>query len=187
MITKLNNYLNEKNSSNINDNFWKWFGNSKVIDADGKPLIVYHGSQSDKKFKKFNNEHPIWFTKSESYANAFMTKDGTMFKVYIKLENPIYVADVDSITNDDNMAYLSKLTGVEFSTLKRILKESNGVNLFKITNSDEFKKLMQERGYDGIEAKEAKGLSTYAVFSQNQIKDVNNDGTWDINDSNIHS
>lgn len=26
-------------------NFWKWFGDSKVVDASGKPLVVYHGSQ----------------------------------------------------------------------------------------------------------------------------------------------
>jgi hypothetical protein len=25
--------------------FKKWFGDSKVVDADGKPLVVYHGSQ----------------------------------------------------------------------------------------------------------------------------------------------
>lgn len=28
-------------------NFWKWFGDSKVVDADGKPLVVYHGTASD--------------------------------------------------------------------------------------------------------------------------------------------
>lgn len=25
-------------------NFWKWFGDSKVVDEDGRPLVVYHGS-----------------------------------------------------------------------------------------------------------------------------------------------
>lgn len=28
-------------------NFWRWFGDSKVVDADGKPLVVYHGTSSD--------------------------------------------------------------------------------------------------------------------------------------------
>jgi hypothetical protein len=31
--------------------FKRWFGKSKVVDADGKPLVVYHGSQ--KNFRKF--------------------------------------------------------------------------------------------------------------------------------------
>jgi len=26
-------------------NFWKWFGNSKVVDNQGRPLVVYHGSR----------------------------------------------------------------------------------------------------------------------------------------------
>ena len=25
--------------------FKKWFGDSKVVDAEGKPLVVYHGSR----------------------------------------------------------------------------------------------------------------------------------------------
>ena len=33
-------------------NFWKWFGDSKVVDDQDRPLVVYHGSKSDiKKFK----------------------------------------------------------------------------------------------------------------------------------------
>ena len=32
--------------------FKKWFGASKVVDAEGKPLVVYHGTARD--FKKFD-------------------------------------------------------------------------------------------------------------------------------------
>ena len=38
--------LFEDFTSNINDNFWKWFGNSKIVDTDGEPLVVYHGSKT---------------------------------------------------------------------------------------------------------------------------------------------
>jgi hypothetical protein len=27
-------------------NFWRWFGDSKVVDEQGRPLVVYHGSQN---------------------------------------------------------------------------------------------------------------------------------------------
>ena len=33
-------------------NFWNWFGDSKVVDEDGRPLVVYHGST--KKFEIFD-------------------------------------------------------------------------------------------------------------------------------------
>jgi len=30
----------------FNAAFWKWFGDSKVVDENGQPLVVYHGSKS---------------------------------------------------------------------------------------------------------------------------------------------
>lgn len=31
----------------LNDNFWRWFGNSKCVDEQGKPLVFYHGTKSN--------------------------------------------------------------------------------------------------------------------------------------------
>lgn len=28
-------------------NFWRWFGDSAVVDAEGRPLVVYHGTAAD--------------------------------------------------------------------------------------------------------------------------------------------
>lgn len=28
-------------------NFWRWFGASKVVDSQGRPLVVYHGTPAD--------------------------------------------------------------------------------------------------------------------------------------------
>ena len=46
------NEVNESVESNLNQNFWKWFGNSKVVDKQGNPLVVYHGGAIG--IKKFN-------------------------------------------------------------------------------------------------------------------------------------
>jgi len=27
--------------------FWRWFGDSKIVDAQGRPVVVYHGTKSD--------------------------------------------------------------------------------------------------------------------------------------------
>lgn len=29
------------------ENFWRWFGNSKTTDEQGRPLVVYHGTAND--------------------------------------------------------------------------------------------------------------------------------------------
>ncbi len=36
----------------LNNNFWKWFDNSKIVE-NGKPLICYHGT-SESKIKYFD-------------------------------------------------------------------------------------------------------------------------------------
>ena len=46
--------------------FKKWFGDSKVVDADGKPLVVYHGTA--RAFEKFRKS-------KRNYGNAF-NRDG---------------------------------------------------------------------------------------------------------------
>jgi hypothetical protein len=171
----------------LNKNFWVWFENSKVVDKKGNPLIVYHGSSVNKLFNKFNENSPIWFSTYKGYADAFTDYKGKLFSVYLKLENPIYVGFIDGIANDNSIKHLSELTNIDFDTLKEILKKSNGVNLFKITNSLEFKELVQEMGYDGIEAKEGGGLTSFAVFSSKQIKSAtNNNGNFDLKSQNIN-
>lgn len=36
------------------ENFWKWFGDSKVVDEQGRPLVVYHGTNA--KFDTFDKK-----------------------------------------------------------------------------------------------------------------------------------
>ena len=76
-ITKAKNYKPSKKDFELNDNFKQWFGNSKIVDDNGNPLIVYHGSYVDiKKFDKNysstttgnNNEGVFYFTTDKDTA-----------------------------------------------------------------------------------------------------------------------
>ena len=60
--------------------FKKWFKGSKVVDENGKPLVVYHGTNKD--FDEFNT--PSYFT-SEKLAKGF---GGNIIPVYLSLKNP---------------------------------------------------------------------------------------------------
>jgi hypothetical protein len=64
----------------LNDNFWHWFGNSKVVDEEGKPIICYHGGPKaikvfDKSYSGFNtsnNETKVFFfTSDEGVAEDY--------------------------------------------------------------------------------------------------------------------
>lgn len=51
--------------------FKRWFGESKVIDAEGKPLVVYHGT--DKNFTKFDLDRVsdgFWFSSNKEKISA---------------------------------------------------------------------------------------------------------------------
>jgi len=43
---KFTEHYFEENSMLDNPNFMKWFKGSKVVDKNGKPLVVYHGSKN---------------------------------------------------------------------------------------------------------------------------------------------
>ena len=82
-------------------NFKAWFGDSKVVDADGKPLVVYHGTSSD--FFEFDAKaapvhiklHGNFFTPylrvADNYAENAGDKRGggaNVMRVYLSIKNP---------------------------------------------------------------------------------------------------
>jgi hypothetical protein len=71
-------------------NFWKWFGDSKVVDSQGRPLVVYHGTDQD--FSEFN-DGDIYFARDSSYAEELVsTKDKTrIVEAYLSIQNPLVV------------------------------------------------------------------------------------------------
>lgn len=86
--------------------FRKWFGDSKVVDKDGKPLVVYHGSASPKlagsgAFKdRAGGSAGIYFSpRSETaseYANMDSSVDGDspyLVPVYLSIQNPKYIEE----------------------------------------------------------------------------------------------
>jgi hypothetical protein len=71
--------------------FKRWFGDSKVVDAEGKPLVVYHGTNNDfNEFRPSQKFGDAYFaSESKSYANAMATGDGgNVMPVFVSMKNP---------------------------------------------------------------------------------------------------
>jgi len=92
-------------------NFWAWFGDSKVVDADGKPLVVYHGTDTGG-FTSFyetggevRGDLGIFATSNREMAKTYvkrgraqdltaeqlgedMPQVSGLYPVYMKIENP---------------------------------------------------------------------------------------------------
>ena len=93
--------------------FKRWFGDSKVVDAQGKPLVVYHGSPDLRflndggEFKSEKGRYGFgrvdaahWFAAAErtakSYADPrrafdYQRAEEGVIPVYLKMENPLIV------------------------------------------------------------------------------------------------
>jgi hypothetical protein len=105
-------------------NFWKWFGDSKVVDGEGSPLVVYHGTKED--FNEFiPSKRGIWLTPDEKRAEGYAIarnngEKGITMPLYAKIEN---ISEYE--TNDDYVPYDqlgydgwgSKKTNGEFFTI----------------------------------------------------------------------
>ena len=74
-------------------NFWKWFGDSKVVDASGKPLVVYHGTRAQFEVFDFGRIGQqgraegagFYFTTNKQVAAGY----GTPMDVYLAVGKPL--------------------------------------------------------------------------------------------------
>jgi len=160
-------YLME-NETNLNDNFWKWFGDSKVVNPDGSPMVVYHGS--DVNFDVFDGSKisrgafgsGFYFTSDKSETKEYGNK---FYSVYLSIKNPI-------TTNEIQHLMLSII--------------NDGMSLNDNTFKDEITIRCRKLGYDGFVHKYPDGKLFIVAFSPTQIKSVDNRGTWNPTDPNIY-
>ena len=165
-------------------NFRNWFGDSKVVDADGKPLVVYHGTASDfsefmrpkaidkegrrigmgwGKGKFYFADNPGAASVSADWAGKSKDRPGnrpSVMPVHLKIKNPI--------SADDYMAQVSK----------RIASGMDRDAAIALVDSE-----LKRQNIDGIVDLISGG---HAVFASTQIKSATgNRGTFDPNDPNI--
>ncbi len=75
--------------------FKNWFGESKVVDKDGWPLVVYHGT--NKKFSEFKKEGNYYFTDNKSAAKKYGKEQ---IAAYLKMKNPKIIDYRGEMDND---------------------------------------------------------------------------------------
>ena len=66
-------------------NFWQWFGDSKVVDAEGRPMVVYHGAQRGNGNFTIFRQNSHFGTKEQAKNRA---RGGKLIPVYLKITNP---------------------------------------------------------------------------------------------------
>lgn len=150
--------------------FKRWFGDSKVVDENGQPLVVYHGTNAD--FDIFSKEKikrgtGFWFSSNKEMSKEY----GDIKEFYLSVKNPI---DVNKNRND--FIRLAKEAMPEIPN-----DVSEHYIITDALGSTAFKEYLQNKGYDAISLGDS-----YVVFEPNQIKSVNNRGTFDTSNDNIY-
>lgn len=181
--------------------FTRWFGNSKAVNRNGEPLLVFHGAGA--RFTTFDaGGKPIWLTANIQYAEKYSTANRTAEKLlpsssiyagnvdrvipaYIRVENPANVGDTDG-GFDENYMDLAKRIGVRPSELRKAWEEAGRPEmLWQAVNSKQMSELLKRHGYDGIQAIE-NGVATWAVLEPTQIKSaVANNGVFSLKSADI--
>jgi hypothetical protein len=196
MITKFENYIFEKinyidingipkpimnsegkliaNSEEKIRNFYKWFGDSKVVDLEGRPLVMYHGTKTNFKIfkpsKKIGNQgetdqiEGMYFTDNIDGASFFSLNSDPKYlrTVYLSIKNPYFSEGLKNLKESLNLDYLGDV-------------------------ADKVKSM----GHDGLIIE--RGFYAYGgpykkiiTFLPNQIKSIDNNGDFKSNDESIY-
>lgn len=217
--------------------FERWFGDSKVVDADGKPLVVYHGTGTeiaafDPSLTGQGNDQygsGFYFTTSMEQAKHYETatlpgsdqpKLGGSAKpntvaAYLAIANPIRMSpdqetfrDVE-VTPDQSASIIAKAPDILDADRSPLVDwvDNNGRpftqrhirevaqsydNLLTLENdffrgaATAFREAVHEvTGFDGVEKTFSDGSKHYVAWFPEQIKSVNNRGTFDPDDPRI--
>jgi hypothetical protein len=168
------------------ENFKNWFGKSKIVDGEGAPLRLYHGTSenfdvfkhpSETKGPKggFIDTQGFYFTAdpgvAEVYADHFgrnlklgpkgyirKAANQTIVPVYLRIENPFVVDMKKPFDHPSHQAI--KQGRIDYEVMANL----------------------KSKGYDGVILKTTNGGNEYVAFDANQIKSATgNLGTFDIN------
>lgn len=149
--------------------FKRWFGDwenhprnaSKVVNADGTPKVVYHGTNAN--FNVFrDSKNGYWFSEKEDYAESMAEERGgdTVMEVYLDMKKPYYASLPENQFTDP----------VYEANILRAAKANGNDGVILVTETD------SEYAADTF----------YVVFNREQIKSAtDNIGTFDRTNPDI--
>lgn len=164
----------------------RWAGNTKVVNENGLPKVVFHGTGAD--ILRFDpamigegadwnksGTDAFWFSSSETVSETFakLTDSPAIMPVFLKLENPLVVDSEQWARRFDTLGEGFKFGEGRISyDIKWFKREAIAQARAEGRDGVIFLK-----GYDGPPVE---GSINYAVFEPSQIKSaIGNRGTYD--------
>jgi len=151
--------------------FKNWFGESQVVDEQGKPLVVYHGTSKDVDFTSFKgNKNGIWFTPDpDTASNYAMQNDSMGYRRGVG-----YSMEPTNTASRVIPAYVSLKNPARFEVWPDVIRYATN---YKKALGDYFTQL-KAQGHDGVIFGSGKD-TTYVAFNPEQVKSATaNRGTF---------
>ncbi len=165
--------------------FTRWFGNSKAVNRNGEPLLVFHGAGA--RFTTFKTDgRPIWLTANIKYAEAYSREVGAIERflpgssiyagnvdriipAFISIQNPANVGNTDGAFTE-SYAKLAERLRIGVDEMQKVWEETGKPDaIWQMINTPQMVEMLKRHGYDGIQANE-NGVNTWAVFDSTQVK-----------------
>lgn len=204
---------NKQGKTDVNSEaFKRWFGDSKVVDENGQPLVVYHGGKKGIKF--FNNKYALdenmfFFTSHEGLANEYRQYNESdfdktdIYPVYLNITKPLVLRgkeDLETmakILHPENVKLRQEWLEHQKTYVEEYIKKPKDwawfLGSWTLEHRQEIKQYADKNGFDGILNYEPtmrgafdEDYKGYIVFNPNQIKSVYNRGTFDLSNDNIY-
>lgn len=155
--------------------FRAWFGDSKVVDAEGKPLVVYHGTAAD--FDRFDMARggDVWGASDSLGVMWFASEPKRANRA--ALDAAIARADADIADHARLMPVYLSIRNPFTPTARQI---ADPALLGRAIDK------AKKQGHDGLVMPGEMGGQDYAVFSPEQIKSaIGNRGTFSPEEASI--
>lgn len=173
--------------------FKRWFGDSKVVDADGNPRVVYHGTSRDLSSFKVSQRGMfgagIYLASDIDQAENFAPSGdngGAVMPVYVALERP-FLTDADY-----DVGEAADVESPAVPLIRDVFGNESGRVITRLRNSEHghlgrsVRDRLLEMGHDGIIATYPDGSAEFVAFFPEQIKSATgNRGTFDPENPNI--
>lgn len=187
--------------------FKKWFGDwtktpskaSKVVDSNGAPLVVYHGT--DAKFSEFQKGDIGYHvgTYAQAKNRVSDSENQKIMPMYASIKNPLGILSDYGDWHGKNVAEMLIEYEIFEEHPKRKEIEDRLYEISLMEDSEETDKTLRDYliglGYDGIiyenrfeTENEYSGEYDYSyiVFNSNQLKSIYNIGTYSKDTGNIY-
>jgi hypothetical protein len=161
-----------------------WSKESKVVDADGNLMPVYHGTSSRYDFSEFSttdkNGYPVgayrggilaFFSTDPKFASDYAGEDGQVIPSVLNIVKPFDFREEETVesvlesfgrSTDDGETFLVDMNWQQF---KKAVRRGE----YDALENEDFVMFLRGLGYDGIVTKEL-GSINYAIFEPNQVK-----------------